>query len=379
MSGKLIPREPLLPYGKTIYDEILRKSANEKENRTELQQLRDKLQTIVNRIEKLNINTDNVNKLVDDTTYCQLELLGDGEYYDYIHHNKSIDAILKSLKSNINLTYKRIFSNKGVQQILQTSDETVIVNDDEYLDPLVLYLLSALSGDCMGYYKVARMFYYGYGVEKDRQKAFKYYKKAAAGGVKEAQFVVGKILFEQNKKTEAKDWYKKSRKSNSLYDDAHIALTLLDNKKRGKVKGKADEGDAESEFLCAEMYYFGYGGEKDKGKAFCWYEKSAEQGCHYAQYRIGRMYYYGQFKEKDYKKAYDWYLLAAEQNHPKSQFMVANMLYRGLVVEEGESDAYRFCKAMIWYCQAAQNGDKDAIRAVELLSKPTMDIFNNIN
>ena len=62
-------------------------------------------------------------------------------------------------------------------------------------------------------------------------------------------------------------------------------------------------------------YDNGEGVEKDKRKAFGWYERAAEQGLAEAQYNLGVCYEYGRGVEKDENKAFEWYEKAAEQGH----------------------------------------------------------------
>jgi len=69
----------------------------------------------------------------------------------------------------------------------------------------------------------------------------------------------------------------------------------------------AAQGDPYAQYQLGEMYQFSDNISVDLEKAFTWYEKSAMQGNDYAQWRLGNMYYNGDSVPQDYIKAYAWF------------------------------------------------------------------------
>ena len=65
----------------------------------------------------------------------------------------------------------------------------------------------------------------------------------------------------------------------------------------------AEQGDANSEFDLARMYFDGKGVTKDYAEALQWYRKAAEQGQIEAQFYLGEMYLRGQGTPEDYAEA----------------------------------------------------------------------------
>ena len=78
---------------------------------------------------------------------------------------------------------------------------------------------------------------------------------------------------------------------------------------------RAQQGDADAQFLLGSMYYDGQGVPRDYKKAVYWYEKSAKQGYADAQYNLGVMYSTGRGIPQDYKLAYVWFNVASAQGY----------------------------------------------------------------
>jgi len=66
---------------------------------------------------------------------------------------------------------------------------------------------------------------------------------------------------------------------------------------------RAEQGDAEAQYLLGSMYHDGDGVPQDYKEAVRWYTKSAEQWHEMAQYNLGVMYYKGNGVPRDYEEA----------------------------------------------------------------------------
>ncbi len=119
--------------------------------------------------------------------------------------------------------------------------------------------LSCEDGNPKDCYNLGISYHYGKGVEKNKQKAVKWYLKAAKQGLANAQ---------------------------------------------GNL---------------ANMYRDGKGVEQNYQEAIKWYLKSAKQGYANAQYNLGFRYENGEGVEKDSKESVKWFTKAAKQGHANAQ------------------------------------------------------------
>jgi TPR repeat protein len=92
-----------------------------------------------------------------------------------------------------------------------------------------------------------------------------------------------------------------------------------------EFKTLAEHGNAEAQFLLANMYLFGEGGEdvpQDFSEALKWYRSAAEQGYSHAQFALGIRYCYGEGVDQDFVQAHMWFSLAAAQHLTVAQKMM---------------------------------------------------------
>ena len=165
--------------------------------------------------------------------------------------------------------------------------------------------------------------------------------------------------------------------------------------------GKAEEqGDSDTKYYLAEMYYYGEGVERDINKAFYLYKQATEEGNDKAKLRLGVMYLHGEGTKRDtkeglrlikkaaengiveaqrhladfyfdgidgigikqnYNEAFYWYEKAANQNDADAQFRLAEMYMNGYGVDYDEEKAFE------WVKKAAENGHEKAIEIIKAL------------
>lgn len=162
-------------------------------------------------------------------------------------------------------------------------------------------------------YRIGKMYCYGSGTDKDHEKSFEWFKKAAQAGNKFAQYSL------------------------------------------------------------ANQYYYGNGVEKDLSYAHMWYTKSASQGMPYACYALARMYYKGEEVEKNNETAHRYYaralsgFLAIEGKDQADE----NLMYKiGRMYKYGLGTESDMLQAINYFRTAAKKGNPNAKRemAVELIS-----------
>ena len=101
----------------------------------------------------------------------------------------------------------------------------------------------------------------------------------------------------------------------------------------------AEQGIVQAQFSLGTMFEDGYGVERDKQKAFDYYMQSASAGYAPAQTYVGDSYLHGAGVAADPKEAFRWYSLAAEQGDFSAQFWLGYMYENGIGVEKNDQFA----------------------------------------
>jgi hypothetical protein len=91
----------------------------------------------------------------------------------------------------------------------------------------------------------------------------------------------------------------------------------------------AQQGDAVAQCSLGVMYGNGQGVAQDYAKAKEWCERAAEQGHAAAQYNLGVVYDNGQGVAQNYAKAREWYEKAAQQGYTDAQKQLNNLKAKG--------------------------------------------------
>jgi TPR repeat protein len=148
--------------------------------------------------------------------------------------------------------------------------------------------IRAENGHVLSQYRLGRLYKDGdRGVDKDPEKAFRWYLAAARGGNLEAQRTVASMYYEgfgiRKAPAHAFKWYRTA----------------------------AERGDFHAIKAVGDMYYRGIGTGQDFEAAFRWLRKAAENGDPGSQLRIGRMYRDGKGTRQSDFQAYLWLNLAS--------------------------------------------------------------------
>ncbi len=172
------------------------------------------------------------------------------------------------------------------------------------------------------------------GVEKDRNTALNWYRKAAKQDYALAQchlgVCYGNDIIEADTKGE-RPTVKKNK------DVANLFLKA------------ANQNDAAAQFNLGLCHDYGLGVRTNFSVAGEWYHKAAKR--HYAP----AQYAYGHFKSiENMETATNLYRKAAEQNYAPAQCTLGHHYQHGNGVEKDEKQAVR------WYRKAAEQNDTDA-------------------
>jgi hypothetical protein len=116
----------------------------------------------------------------------------------------------------------------------------------------------------------------------------------------------------------------------------------------------AENGNAASQTLVAEILSRGLGMKRDEAAAAKWYERASEQGVPEAQFQYALLLLDGRLVKKDEKQAFALMQAAAEAGNLLAQFNFAQLL-----VKE-DADGRGLEKAVPYYRKAADGGVADA-------------------
>lgn len=167
-----------------------------------------------------------------------------------------------------------------------------------------LYQKAAEQGLAQAQYCLGTCYEKGEGVGKDLRKANAWYQKAAEQGYTPAK---EKLAPKKNPEPTAEEQYNlavRYDKGDGVEKDFNRAFELY--------KKAADQGHAVAQYEIGQYYYHGKGVDADVDKAVMYYMMSAEQGYALAQYELGRCYEEGIGYFKSPLRAKIWYEKAME-------------------------------------------------------------------
>lgn len=161
----------------------------------------------------------------------------------------------QGVKVDIEESYRWIKKGAELGDAIAMMEEGLYYFDKGvYNNAFACFLKSAKLDIPRAQYYVAECYYNGWGVQKNKLEAVKWYEKAADKGSIEAIAYLGECFLYGD--GVPKDWNK------------GIEYTIK----------AANAGIAFSQFFLGEIYYHGLGITADKKTARQWYEKAAEQG-----------------------------------------------------------------------------------------------------
>ncbi|GHU35289.1 hypothetical protein AGMMS50256_30230 [Betaproteobacteria bacterium] len=196
------------------------------------------------------------------------------------------------------------------------------------LDNLNEILAKAQAGDAAAQFRTGDMHYKGYykGVPHDEGKALEWFRKSAAQGNADAQYMLG-VMF---------------RDGRGIARDPVQALVWL--------RQSAEQGKNEAQNDLGGMYGRGEGAPRDAARATEWYRKAAEQGNAVAQNNLGVNLRDGDGVARDALDAVTWFRKAAAQDNADAQVNLAVMYLNGQGVEQNAAEGAK------WMRKAANQG-----------------------
>ncbi|MGC9490523.1 MAG: tetratricopeptide repeat protein [Thermovirgaceae bacterium] len=189
-----------------------------------------------------------------------------------------------------------------------------------------------------GHYRLGWKYKTGQGAERNLEKAFHWFEKAAMQGHAEAQFETARCYYF----------------GEGVPEDLRQAARWFEE--------AAMQGHAEAQFYLGGLYWFGEGFERNEEKALNLWFLGAAKGEPDCQHNLAAHYFnLGEKDPANYRKAYYWYRQAAEGGLSGDQYMVGLMCEKGLGVKKDEH------AALSWYKKAAAQGHEKARRRLSEL------------
>jgi len=220
-------------------------------------------------------------------------------------------------------------------------------NARRYFDLSIdLLLQDADQGDSEAFCDLAFMYNVGDGVTIDREKAYRYYQKAAETGYDRGQYNLGFMYsnglgVERDKKMAAK-WYRLAAEQGHTWAQNNLGL----------------------------LYDTGEGVESNKEIAVYWYRMSADQHHASAQNNMGLMYEKGEGVKKDLDRAVQYYKLAAENGNASAHYNLGRFYDKGDGVKQDRDLAIQY------FFEAAMKGQTEAKETVQNILKGDYNDFS---
>ncbi len=227
----------------------------------------------------------------------------------------------------------------------------------------------AESGDVDACLTLAYVYLFGEsGVEKNEEKAFKYYSIAAEKDDVIALNNLGSLYYSgigtpKNIPEATKLFERATQLGNyeSAVNLAFIYLTqnqTLDANQRSTIvrlfNQAAGADNITAQYMMGMIYYKGFGIAKNNIKAFN-YMQLAARGYDEAQYKLAQMYINAEGTTRNYKKGIENYVKAAKQGNIKAMITLADTLAEGKHYPQNNYEAY------IWYNIASVSNPEKAV------------------
>lgn len=202
----------------------------------------------------------------------------------------------------------RALANNTMGVIYSKGDEENGVERDDD-KALKYYELAAEAGNGIAMSNLAHCYRMGLGYVKNSAKAIEWYEKAIDNGYREALYKLGNLYYDGN---------------DDLEEDFAKAAEYME---RGLTAGLT-----EGAFELGYMYGAGgYGLDADMEKSVKYYTMAMETGSAIAAYNLGVLYSNGtEGIEQDISKAVDYYEKSAEMGYAQAHYSLGNIYYDGV-------------------------------------------------
>ena len=189
---------------------------------------------------------------------------------------------------------------------------------------------------------------------------FKKILELAKSGNVEAQYEIGKFIFENDDPISADYWFMKAINGGCLRAMYYCASFTKNSHYRKYIVSAAENGYVPAQYKLSRWYRLGeHGFNKSNSQSYEWLKKAAENGYLFAQRDLGDMlssHFSNPFGTSDKDEAIMWLTKAAEQGDAKACIDVSKIFYN---TKKDKT------KAIEWLKIAAENGASKAVKYLE--------------
>lgn len=277
----------------------------------------------------------------------------------FYSNNSSVDSNRKASSASLTSIVKsENFDNikRQAEQgdaIAQSKMGVMYMDGKDYLKAAHWFQKAVNQGYAPAQNNLAGIYYYGYGVEQDLNRALELFKVSAQQGYAPAQ---KNLEAAQNQKAVIQS-------INQDYANARTRLGFKyymgqDTEKNYSKAAElfleaAGKGSLEAKSMLGTLYYQGKGVTKDYHKAAELFSQAADEEDIKAQYYLGHMYKEGQGVRQDYSKASQLFLAAAYKGEVRAQLALGKMY------DAGEGVYQSNIAAKEWFGKACDNGSQN--------------------
>ena len=213
--------------------------------------------------------------------------------------------------------------------------------------------MRAEFGESDAQVELGNCYFRGDVVPMDKARAVQWYARAANKGNANAQAILGECYFRGMGVGQS------FIKASKWLEEAHT--NGFSNEKTDRMREfclkhgiKAEEGDAEQQYIASQRMFEDTMTENDDKMRVSWLKKSASQGNKDAQFALGQAFQNAVGMLENPIQATENFKLAAEQGHVDAMFTYGMRLVRG----EGTDVEDKM--GMIWVVKAAEAGNAEA-------------------
>lgn len=223
----------------------------------------------------------------------------------------------------------------------ETCGEPISANQMEEVKRLQFFLNRAENGDMYAAVELYKMYVCGDVLPKNIDEGLSWLIKAAESGLSKAQFELGKLYHEDNELVEkdhdkAFKWFSKAWDNGYPYSGAYLAVCYMSgygtpkDEKRGfeLFLTCAKQGLPEAQEKLGVFYLHGVGTAVDKHKAFYWLNRCAEisELTPFASFQLGVLYFMGEVVEHNFNEAAKWFRVAFAAGDYRAGYMLSRSL-----------------------------------------------------
>lgn len=217
----------------------------------------------------------------------------------------------------------------------------------------------AENGEARAQYQLGEAYRQGFGVEENKEKAFKWLKLAAEQNYFDALHPLAR-MYEEKEPEKAFEIYTELANQGMVEAIHNLGIMYYDGegtvqdyeKARILFEKSAKLGESASWYMLGLIYDLALGVPKNIEKAITCY-KYAEDNTD-AQYNLGCIYYNGEYVEQNYEKAFYYFKDTTANELASSAYMVGRMY------ENGEGVKKDLKQALDYYQKALELGSEEA-------------------